>query len=191
MQQLWGAGPPWLWLISKDFGDVKIIRPFHGVKMTELSIILLWLWGWISTIMKVLFHKKSSCLFSWSFRNLHTKNLCTLLQNYFWQMNNGANRRLKGQTDLKGAKNCILFRLLFMFLSSPDCGEKMTMKLLATNKMISTRRIGVDNGDENILKSTHHSGSFFFKFGRLAPMWVIKKNAFWNKYFSTENRGSR
>lgn len=122
MQQLWGAGPPWLWLISKDFGDVKIIRPFHGVKMTELSIILLWLWGWISTIMKVLFHKKSSCLFSWSFRNLY-KNLCTLLQNYFWQMNNGANRRLKGQTDLKGAKNCILFRLLFVFLSWLDCGE--------------------------------------------------------------------
>lgn len=103
MQQLWGAGPPWLWLISKDFGDVKIIRPFHGVKMTELSIILLWLWGWISTIMKVLFHKKSSCLSSRSFRNLY-KNLCTLLQNYFWRMNNGANRRLKGQTDLKGAQ---------------------------------------------------------------------------------------
>lgn len=133
MQQLWGAGPPWLWLISKDFGDVKIIRPFHGVKMTELSIILLWLWGWISTIMKVLFHKKSSCLFSWSFRNLYKKNLCTLLQNYFWRMNNGANRRLKGQTDLKGAKNCILFRHLFVFLSSSDCRELMTMKLLATN----------------------------------------------------------
>lgn len=64
MQQLWGAGPPWLWLISKDFGDVKIIRPFHGVKMTELSIILLWLWGWISTIMKVLFHKKKNHLAS-------------------------------------------------------------------------------------------------------------------------------
>lgn len=157
MQQLWVAGPPWLWLISKDFGDVKIIRPFHGVKMTELSIILLWLWGWISAIMKVLFHKKSSRLLSWSFRNLY-KNLCTLLQNYFWRMNNGANSRLKGQADLKGAKNCILFRLLFVFLSSPDCGDLMTMKLLATNTMISTLCTGLHICGETILTCTHHSG---------------------------------
>lgn len=82
--------------------DVKSIRPFHGVKMTELSIILLWLQGKPQMLWKCCFIKTYLAPFL-SLSGIH-KNICTLLQNYFWQMNNVANWRLKGQTDWEGAK---------------------------------------------------------------------------------------
>lgn len=54
-------------------------------------------------------------------------------------MNNAVNTWLKGRKDMRGAKYCILFRLLLEFLNPPDCGEEMTVKPSSANKMISIR----------------------------------------------------
>lgn len=134
--------------------DVKSIRPFHGVKMTELSIILLWLQGKPQMLWKCCFIKTYLAPFL-SLSGIH-KNICTLLQNYFWQMNNVANWRLKGQTDWEGAK----ITLLFMFLSTQDYWESMTMKHFSTNKMTSITCPGGDLQGEYISRCTCHSVSW-------------------------------
>lgn len=79
--------------------DVKILWSFHDIKMTELSIILLWLQGKPQILWKICFIKSYLASFSKSFRSswksLHiiTKLLLTI--------NNAANRWLEGQEDSK------------------------------------------------------------------------------------------
>lgn len=55
--------------------------------------------------MKVLFHKKTylASFSPPSLSGIHT-NLCTLLQNYFWQMNNVLTKDSKGHADWEGAE---------------------------------------------------------------------------------------
>lgn len=64
--------------------DVKIIWSFHDIKMTELSIILLWLRGKPQILWKHCFIK-SYLASSLSLSGVH-ENLYTLLQNYFLQL---------------------------------------------------------------------------------------------------------
>lgn len=53
-----------------------------------------------------------------------------------------------------------LFKLLFVFLSTSDYGELMTMKHFSTNKVISILCSGADLQGESILRCAHDSGLF-------------------------------
>lgn len=78
--------------------DEEITWPFYDIKLTELSIILLWLEGKTSNVMKVLFHKNLSPLFYKSFRtSWKSEHIITKLL----IMNNVANRWLRCQSDSK------------------------------------------------------------------------------------------
>lgn len=62
--------------------DVKIIWPFHDIKMTE-NLIILRLWGKPQMLWKCGFIKSNLVSFL-RLSGVH-KNLNSLLQNYFWQ----------------------------------------------------------------------------------------------------------
>lgn len=108
--------------------DVERTCPFHGVKMTALQIFLSWLQGKPQMLWKCCFIKSNLASFL-SLWGIH-KNLCTLLENYFWQMNNGARWKLKGQMNWKELK----WYFCPHFLST--CGENDNEKLFHKKKTI-------------------------------------------------------
>ena len=119
---------PRLWL-------VKIIRSFHDIKLTELSIILFMTSGKTAHIMKAPFHKKVISPFRSSRKSSHiiTKLLRTI--------NAAANSWLKGQADSKGDGFSFVRAFVSVLEQTLDYLASITMKHYYTGTITATHEV--------------------------------------------------